>query len=442
MTTRYRWLTILLLAVMTGISFFVYYSQFGVSSGNFKFKLGLDLSGGTELMYRADVSAVEAGTVEDSMATLRDVIERRINVLGVSEPIIQVEESSLVSGEKEHRLIVELPGVTNVQEAVAMIGQTPVLDFRLVTGDQAAFAAASTTEQLEALFVSTGLTGRLLAKARLEFNPQTREPIVALVWNDEGKELFAKITRENVGTQLAIFLDGAAISSPVIREEIANGEAIISGGFTPEEARTLVRNLNYGALPVPVTLTGTQTIGASLGEDAVANGVKAGVIGSLLVILFLIVWYRLPGVVASIALVMYVLVSLALFKLIPVTLTAAGLAGFILSIGMAVDANVLIFERMKEELKKGKSIQEAIKEGFHRAWLSIRDSNISSIITAAVLFWVGTSAVKGFAFTFGIGVLVSMFTAITASRTMLFAIVPKRTGSLAKFLFSNGLHFK
>ncbi len=203
-----------------------------------------------------------------------------------------------------------------------------------------------------------------------------------------------------------------------------------------------MRNLNYGALPVPIELVGTQTVGASLGQDALHSGVRAGMWGFILVALFLVLWYRLPGFISSITLVMYIVISLALFKLIPVTLTAAGLAGFILSIGMAVDANVLIFERTKEELKRGKNIHESMREGFHRAWLSIRDSNISSIITAVVLFWIGTSAVKGFALTFGIGVLVSMFTAITATRTMLFAIVPKGSGKFARFLFSNGLHIK
>jgi preprotein translocase subunit SecD len=440
---KYRWYTMLLLAVVAGISFFVYSSEFGNYFNKFAFKLGLDLNGGTELTYEADVSQLgEDVSVKDSMNALRDVIERRVNVFGVSEPIIQVEEANVAEGTSKHRLIVELPGVTDIDEAVRLIGQTPILDFRLVTGTEEQFAAASTTEQMATLFTSTGLTGRLLEKARLEFNPNTSEPIVALVWNDQGKELFAKITRENVGSQLSIFLDNEPISSPVIREEIANGEAIISGGFTPEEARTLVRNLNYGALPVPISLVGTQTIGASLGENALHSGVRAGVWGSLLVVIFLILWYRVPGVVASLALVMYVIISLALFKLIPVVLTAAGLAGFILSIGMAVDANVLIFERTKEELKKGKGVHEAVKEGFRRAWLSIRDSNISSIITAIVLFWLGTSSVKGFALTFGIGVLVSMFTAITASRTMLFAVSPSRTSNTSKFLFSNGLHIK
>jgi len=200
--------------------------------------------------------------------------------------------------------------------------------------------------------------------------------------------------------------------------------------------------LNYGALPVPISLATSQTIGASLGDVALKSGMQAGIIGFFVLVLFLIIWYRLPGLIASVALVSYIILSLAVFKLIPVTLTAAGLAGFILSIGMAVDANVLIFERTKEELKRGKSISDALHEGFRRAWLSIRDSNISSIITAVVLFWLGTSAVKGFALTLGLGVLISMFTAITVSRTFLFAVAPKSESKLKRFLFSNGLHVR
>jgi protein-export SecD/SecF family membrane protein len=226
--------------------------------------------------------------------------------------------------------------------------------------------------------------------------------------------------------------------------EIPDGKAVISGNFTADAAKALVRDLNYGALPVPIELISTETIGASLGKDAATSGVKAGIVGFALIVAFLLLWYRLPGFIASLSLVIYIILSLAVFKLIPVTFTAAGIAGFILSIGMAVDANVLIFERMKEELKKGKSVHDALHEGFSRAWLSIRDSNISSMITAVILFWLGTSAIKGFALTLGLGVLISMFTAITVSRTFLFAIAPRDTNKpaskLVKFLFSNGLH--
>ena len=276
----------------------------------------------------------------------------------------------------------------------------------------------------------------------MEFNPTTQAAQVGVDFNDKGKDLFAEITRAHVGEQLAIVLDGVLLSAPVIQEEIRDGKAQITGDFTPEEARELVRNLNYGALPVPITLSTSQTVGASLGESALNSGVHAGIVGLIVLSLFLILWYRLPGLVAVVALSSYIVLSLTAFMLIPVTFTAAGIAGFILSIGMAVDANVLIFERTKEELKSGKEVREAILEGFSRAWLSIRDSNTSSIITAVVLFWLGTSAVKGFALTLGVGVLVSMFTAITVSRTFLLAIAPKKHSAFKKFLFSNGLHFK
>lgn len=431
---------VFLLIALFAIGYFVYASQIKDSAfGRFPFRLGLDLAGGTELVYKADVTKMSSGDIRPAMDTLRDVIERRVNIFGVSEPIIQVEESSALSGEKEHRLIVELPGVTDIDKAIELIGKTPLLEFKLLV-DEASIPVGSTATEPVQMFTPTDLTGRLLERAQLDFDPSTRQAIVNLTFNSEGKELFAKITSENVGRVLAIFLDGEMISAPVIREEIRDGKAQISGQFTAEEASLLVRNLNYGALPVPISLVGTQTIGPSLGEAALNAGVRAGIWGFVLVAVFLILWYRLPGFVATVSLVMYTVISLAVFKLVPVTLTAAGVAGFILSIGMAVDANILIFERMREELVKGKKLSEAMKEGFARAWLSIRDSNVSSLITAIVLFWLGTSAVKGFALTLGLGVLISMFTAITVSRTLLYAIAWNKEGALSRFLFSSGFH--
>lgn len=450
---KHRVLSLVLIVLVAGIGFFVYKSEVANVENSpklakYAFKLGLDLNGGTELTYKADVSKVQSGDIGGAMSSLRDVIERRVNLFGVSEPVVQVENPGALSGINEHRLLVGLPGITNIDEAVRLIGKTPKLEFMLVRPEVKGLKPEElATKKIEEIFISTGLDGQYLSNAQLQFtnsgNGQiSGEPIVAITFNSEGRDLFAKITRENKGEVLAIFLDGQAISNPVIREEITDGKAVISGGFTGEEAKALVRDLNYGALPVPVELIGTQTIGASLGEDAKTSGVKAGVLGFIFIVAFMIVWYRLPGLLASISLSVYVILSLAIFKLIPVTFTAAGIAGFILSIGMAVDANVLIFERLKEELKKGKSVHDALHEGFSRAWLSIRDSNISSIITAIILFWLGTSAIKGFALTLGLGVLISMFTAITVSRTFLFAIAPKREGKLSKFLFSNGLHFK
>jgi len=402
----------------------------------FPFSFGLDLVGGTELVYRADTSRIE--DVDSAMATLKEVIERRINIFGVSEPLVQTESAGLVSGNRDERLIVGLPGITDIDRAIELIGRTPVLEFRLAHPDAEEILKANPNASPDELFITTGLSGRYLSRARVEFNPTTGAAVIGLEFNKDGGELFAQVTREHKGEILAILLDGAILSTPVIVDEISNGKAQITGSFTPEEAKNLVRNLNYGALPVPITLATSQTMGATLGEIALNSGVRAGVVGLIILSLFLIFWYRLPGLVSVMALSFYIILSLVIFKLIPVTLSAAGLAGFILSIGMAVDANVLIFERMKEELKKNKSISEALHEGFSRAWLSIRDSNISSIITAIVLFWLGTSAVKGFALTLGIGVIISMFTAITVSRTFLFVIVPTTDTRVKRFLFSNG----
>ena len=419
---------------------FAFVGYFFLGPGSRPFRYGLDLVGGTELVYTADTSKVE--DVSGAMETLKEVIERRVNIFGVSEPLVQTESAGLVSGLAEERLIVELPGVSNLDQAIALIGQTPILEFRLAKPGFEELAANNPQASIDDLFASTELTGRYLARSRVEFDPTTGAAVVGLEFNNDGKDLFAKITRENKGEVLAIILDGAALSIPVIQDEITDGKAQITGAFTPEEAKELVRNLNYGALPVPIELSTSQSIGATLGERALDAGVQAGLIGFAALALFLVLWYRLPGVISVVALASYAVVSLVIFKLIPVTLTAAGMAGFILSIGMAVDANVLIFERTKEELKKGKGVRDALHEGFHRAWLSIRDSNISSIITAIVLFWLGTSAVKGFALTLGIGVAVSMFTAITVSRTFLFAIAPSKENGFKRFLFSNGLHIK
>ncbi len=445
--SKNRLFAVLLLMVLVGIGYFNYTSEFKKDSFFSRpFRLGLDLNGGTELVYKADVSRVAPEAIGDSLSTLRDVIEKRVNLFGVSEPIVQVENAGLLTGTQEHRLVVDLPGVTDIDKAVALIGETPTLDFKLEKDNfqdllkQLQTASSTSTTTPDDLFIPTKITGRLLDKAVLDFDLTTGAPIVSLVFNAEGRDLFDQITKDNVGKVLSIFLDGRVIESPVIKEEIKEGKAQITGGFTPQQAKDLVRNLNYGALPVPIQLVGTETVGASLGQEAKAAGVKAGIVGFLLVVAFLILWYRLPGLVASLSLVMYIMISLALFKLIPVTLTAAGIAGFILSIGMAVDANILIFERMKEELRKGRVLDDAMREGFHRAWLSIRDSNISSIITAIVLFWLGTSAVKGFALTLGLGVVVSMFTAITVSRTLLFALNFKGENRFIRFLFSSGFN--
>lgn len=433
------------------VGYFVYNTEISTeANAPFKFKLGLDLDGGTHLAYQADVSGINNSDISEAMSALRDTIERRVNIFGVSEPIIQIEQSGVFSEDgNENRLIVELPGVTDVSEAIKQIGKTPILEFRLLSEEATTSPIfnlqATTTEdilfQLKEQYEPTGITGAQLDRSRLIFDNTINQPEIALDFNSEGKELLKKVTGENIGRVMAIFLDGVMISDPVIRDEIVNGQAVISGNFTPDEARELVRNLNLGALPVPIELIETQTIGPSLGAETLNKGIEALIIGFLIIFIFLIAFYRLPGLVATIALLIYGILMLALFKLIPVTLTSSGLAGFILSIGMAVDANILIFERIKEELKNGDNLYESIKAGTKKAWPSIRDGNITSIIAAVVLYWLsGTAVVQGFALVFGIGVLVSMLTAVIVSQAILLAVSSKRHLLFLEMLF--GLNSK
>lgn len=444
-----------------------------------KVHLGLDLQGGSQLVYQADLSNVANDDQVEAMEGVRDVIERRVNLFGVSEPKVQV------SG--EDRLIVELAGIKDIDAAIAAIGETPTLEFMeevpMEMGDDAGVTieddseggeveqrpeedprgqatrisqaeteeAASeevaeelpelTPEELEEItsqlqnesgeaidlsalqqpnFVPTELTGKNLKSAQVVFAQQgVGSPQVSLEFDDEGKKLFAEITERNVGKRVAIIIDGVIISAPVVQEKISEGNAVITGDFSVDEAKELARNLNAGALPVPIELISRQTVGATLGQESVQKSLVAGVIGLAAVCLFMIFYYRLPGVLSVIALVIYALIVLALFKLIPVTLTLAGVAGFILSVGMAVDANVLIFERFREELRNGRKLSAAMEEGFKGAWVSIRDSNISTLLTCLILYWFGTSIIKGFALTLGIGVIVSMISAIGITNTFL-----------------------
>lgn len=454
-----------ILGAVLWLGFFVYGNATNPES-NRPFKLGLDLAGGAQLVYEADISKIDPLEVPALMNVLRDVIEERINIFGVSEPVVYLESSSFVSNERSERLVVELPGVTDVAQAVAEIGRTPLLEFKLLDRNAAAAqealisaninAEAGTEMSIEDLesslaelgdpYTDTGLTGRYLESARLEFaggqsGQLSNEPVVSITFNAEGAALFTEITRANVGEQLAIFLDGELLSSPRINEAITGGTAIISGGFNPAEARDLAQNLSFGALPVPIELQSTQTVGATLGQEVLDKGMKAAASGFGLVLLFMVFWYRLPGLIATVALLAYVIIMLALFQFIPVVLTAAGLAGFVLSLGMAVDANILVFERLKEEIRSGKGSREAAAEGFTRAWGAIRDGNITSLLSAIILFWFGTSMVKGFALVFGIGILISMFSALFISRNLLMALpdVKKESRPFWSFLFGSGL---
>lgn len=459
-----RILALIVIIAGAALAFFVYSTQVKNPDSKYAFKLGLDLSGGTQLIYRADVTDVDEKDVKDSMAALRDVIERRVNLFGVAETNVQVQEAGFANG-GEDRLIVDLPGITDIKQATAMIGQTPLLEFKTERSDgpeKDALVAQyeslipllesgeMSLQELQSFedpyFITTELTGRYLKRAGIEFQQgfsggSIGSPVVTLEFDREGSELFEQITSENIGKIVAIYLDGAPISTPVVQSAISGGQAVITGDFTPEEAKLLVGRLNSGALPVPIELVSTQSIGPSLGAQAAQAGVYAGMVGFIILSALMIAWYRLPGLVAVIALVIYISIVTSLLKIIPVTLTASGIAGFIISLGLAVDGNILIAERMKEELREGRDIIDAIKNGFDRAWLSIRDSNLSSIISAVILFWFGSSIVQGFALTLGIGSIVAMLSAVTISRVLLLAI-PGKNSKIPKVLFSSGFSSK
>jgi preprotein translocase subunit SecD len=446
----------LVVAIISGIGWFVYINATS-DNAKYPFKLGLDLAGGSHLVYEADVSKLDPAEVPELMGVLRSVIEKRVNAFGVSEPVVQVESSSFVAEKESHRLVIELPGVTDVSAAVKEIGETPLLEFKLLDPDKQAQQATldslkSLTEnasgtraaignvkvngeaiQEEDPFVDTGLTGRYLETATLEFaggqqGQLANEPMVNVKFNEEGGKLFADITRDHKGEQLGIFLDGELLSAPVINEAITGGTAVITGDFTVDEAKELADNLSFGALPMPITLASTQTVDATLGAGVVTQSVQAGLFGFIFISLFMVFWYRLPGFIACFALLAYIAITLLLFMLIPVTLTAAGLAGLVLSLGMAVDANVLVFERIKEEFRSGKSSREAIIIGFHRAWSAIRDGNVTALISAGILFWFGTAMIKGFALVLAFGVGTAMISAITITRTLLLILPDVKRG--------------
>ena len=516
-----RWIFVLIL-VFAFLSFLItggsYYNQAvswtsGVTNNKVNlpkveetsFRLGLDLQGGTHLVYQADVSEVPEGGRGEALSGVRDVIERRVNVFGVSEPLVQVNRNS----NGDYRLIVELAGITDIDEATDMIGETPLLEFKerpadfnpeeITLNPEMNTVATSTTATSSAVSTSTidlnsdinspviniqdqasnyenwentNLSGKHLERAVVQFNPTDNSPEVSLQFNKEGADLFAEITKENIGKPIAIFLDGYIISAPRVNDRITGGQAVISGNFNLEEAKTLTQRLNAGALPVPIELLSQRTVGASLGAQSINTSLQAGVLGLILVVIFLILYYRLPGLLAVLSLAIYGLTVLAIFKgisillalvmviiiiglmiytfhdlkvfdsilsillitigiflfiyaLKPITLTLSGIAGFILSIGMAVDANILIFERFKEELKAGKSLAQSIDEGFARAWPSIRDGNISTIFICLVLMFFGTGSVQGFGTTLFIGISISMFSAIVITRTFMLMVRSK-----------------
>lgn len=423
--------------------------------------LGLDLVGGTSLEYQGDLSQIPEAQRASAMDAARSAIERRIYAFGVQEPIVQTSGTD--------RLIVELPGITNIDQAVSVIGQTPFLQFETqnqnppptpVTVDASGKAQINMAAQTANQWTPTGLTGKDLSSASVQFDPSTGAPTIALQFDAAGTKMFSDITSANVGKPVAIFLDGTVLSTPTVDTAITSGQAIISGSFTVEQAKELATNLNSGALPVPIHLIDQENIGATLGHSSVQQSILAGIIGLIIIALFMVLYYRFPGLLAVFALAIYGALSFAIFKigisitavilvgaffflaltsswifgvlavvsyillmflggLSAVTLTLAGIAGFILSIGMAVDANILIFERTKEELRLGKDVDQALDDGFARAWLSIRDSNMSSLITTLILYVFGTPEIKSFAVTLAIGIIISLFTAITVTKTFL-----------------------
>jgi preprotein translocase subunit SecD len=371
-------------------------------------RLGLDLKGGLRAEYQALPVEGKSPTPGD-MAIIKDIVERRVNTTGVSEPVVTTQGSD--------RVVVELPGVTDPEAMRKLIGQTGRLDFVPLGQTQATEGQVLDPKQYPPLFsgdqVSTATVGQ----------DQNGRPAVDFVLKSDGASKFAQYTAANVGAYFAITLDNSVISAPVIQNSIPNGNVQITGGglagFNAQEATQLVTILKFGSLPFPITALSSETISATLGSQFLDQTVLAGLLGIALVVAFMLIYYRLPGAVAAFALIYYTLVMYAIFRLIPVTLTLAGIAGFVLSIGMAVDANILIFERMKEELRVGKSLPAAVEAGFNRAWNSILDSNVSSLITATILYTLGSSVIKGFALVLILGVLVSMFSAIVVTRTIL-----------------------
>ncbi len=459
----YIFIGVVILAILAGIFSYPNYFNKGVDFLNSKmswtlphfpekpYVLGLDLQGGVNLVYQADLTDVADSA--GAMSGLRDVIERRVNMFGVSEPVVQIQG--------DDRLIVELPGVTDVQQAIQMIGQTPYLEFdeqRTADESQPILDKIKELQDAQAkgedittiadwqlalqnpYFKPTDLTGKYLTKATVIFDQTTYKPQIQLQFNDEGAKLFEEITGRNIQKPIAILLDGSSIIdtngdgkidnqdsyAPVVQDKISGGKAVITGDLSTQTANSIASRLNSGALPVKIgSPISQETVGPTLGSVSLQKSLVAGLYGLLAVAIFMVVFYRFPGLLASLALVIYVAIVLAIFKLIPVTLTLAGIGGFILSIGMAVDANILIFARMKEEIKSGKGLSSAIDEGFKRAWPSIRDSNFNSLIVCAILFSVATSFIKGFAFTLALGILVSLFSAIFITRIFLQVFIGK-----------------
>jgi preprotein translocase subunit SecD len=409
-----------------------YRPDFSINLGSFQFKknldlkYGLDLAGGASLVYDIDTSKVTKENLTSALDSLKSNIERRVNLFGVSESNVQL---SLVGN--KHRLTVELPGITDVNEAIALIGQTAQLSFR---GENTAITSATSSATFaEAFPYDTGINGSDLVKATAQINSSNSEPEVALEFNDRGTKLFEKATTDYLNKRIAIFLDDYPITYPTVQSVIPDGKAVISGSFDIKAAKTLAAQLNAGALPLPISLIQQTTVGATLGKDSINKGIYAGVVGLILICLFMIGNYGYLGFVADVSLVIYGLITLTLYRLIPVTLTFPGIVGFILSVGMAVDSNILVFERMREEIRLGKPWNLAMEQGFTMAWNSIRDANTCTIITGLILFnpfnwnFLNTSGmVRGFAITLVLGIVLGIFTGVFVTRNLLRVLATKK----------------
>lgn len=400
MTRRSGWKIGLILAVLIVAGVFLYITPFN---------LGLDLKGGVHVVLEADESS---GTVtNENMMGVVSIIERRINALGVSEPLIQRQGA--------RRVIIELPGIHDQQQAIDTVGKTALLEFKDPFGN-------------------TALDGSLLKTVQLGTDRYGR-PAIDLEFDREGVHLFAQLTSRFQGQTTKIILDGEVLQEVMIREPILEGKAQITGNFSMEEARHMVVLLQEGSLPVPMKIMEIRNVGPTLGQDSINRSFKAGIVGVILVLLYMLAYYKLPGLVADLALLAYIVILLGVLSAINAVLTLPGIAGIILSIGMAVDANVLIFERIKEELADGKRLSSAIEVGFERAFKTILDSNLTTLITAAVLFYVGSGSVRGFAVTLGVGILASMFTAIVVTRAILNIMVESKPELMLKHFSMGGL---
>ena len=387
----------------------------------FDLKLGLDLAGGSQLTFEADMSKIPTEKRSTALDAVRNVIERRVNLFGVSEPTVQTS-----SFEGKSRIIVELPGVSDTQTAIGLIGKTAQLQFYEVK-EIPATKTASASSQL----IPTDLTGADLESAAMVYDSQTGKPAISIQFTKDGGNKFAEITGRNIGKPLPIVLDNEVLSSPNVQEKITGGSAQITGSFTVDEAKKLAIQLNAGALPVPVNLVSQTSVGATLGSESVSRSILAGEVGAGMVILFMIISYGWFGVVADVGLFIFAVVTIALYKLIPVTITLPGIAGFMLSVGMALDGNILIFERFKEEKLK-RNFHEALEVSFGRAWNSIRDAYAATLITCFVLanpldwtFLNTSGPIRGFAITLALGIFISLFTGIFVSRNLLRLFSPR-----------------